>query len=64
VTIGFAGIGRMGLAMARNLLGAGFSLVVWNRTAERCSPLVDIGARVAAAPAALAAADVVVTMSS
>jgi 3-hydroxyisobutyrate dehydrogenase len=64
VTIGFAGIGRMGLAMARNLLGAGFSLVVWNRTAERCSPLVDIGARVAAAPAALAAADVVVTMLS
>ena len=34
----------MGLAMARNLLGAGFPLVVWNRTAERCAPLVDAGA--------------------
>jgi 3-hydroxyisobutyrate dehydrogenase-like beta-hydroxyacid dehydrogenase len=51
VTVGFAGIGRMGLAMARNLLGAGF-------------PLVDAGARAAAEPAALAAADVVVTMVS
>jgi 3-hydroxyisobutyrate dehydrogenase-like beta-hydroxyacid dehydrogenase len=64
VTVGFAGIGRMGLAMARNLLGAGFPLVVWNRTAERCIPLVDAGARAAAEPAALAAADAVVTMVS
>jgi 3-hydroxyisobutyrate dehydrogenase len=46
----------MGLAMARNLLGAGFPLVVWNRTAERCTPLVGAGARAAAEPAALAAA--------
>ena len=37
VTVGFAGIGRMGLAMARNVLGAGFPLVVWNRTAARCA---------------------------
>ena len=64
MTVGFAGIGRMGLAMARNLLGAGFPLVVWNRTAERCIPLVDAGATAAAEPAALAAADVVVTMVS
>jgi 3-hydroxyisobutyrate dehydrogenase-like beta-hydroxyacid dehydrogenase len=54
----------MGLAMARNLLGAGFPLVVWNRTAERCAPLIDAGARAAAEPAALAAADIVVTMVS
>lgn len=54
----------MGLAMARNLLGAGFPLVVWNRTAERCIPLVSAGARATADPAALAAADVVVTMLS
>jgi 3-hydroxyisobutyrate dehydrogenase-like beta-hydroxyacid dehydrogenase len=64
VTVGFAGIGRMGLAMARNLLAAGFPLVVWNRTAERCAPLVDAGASVAAEPTGLAAADVVVTMVS
>ena len=54
----------MGLAMARNLLAAGFPLVVWNRTAERCAPLRDAGATVAPEPAALAAADVVVTMVS
>ena len=54
----------MGLPMARNLLGAGFPLVVWNRTAERCAPLADAGARVVPEPAALAVADVVVTMVS
>jgi 3-hydroxyisobutyrate dehydrogenase/2-hydroxy-3-oxopropionate reductase len=64
LTVGFAGIGRMGLAMARNLLRAGFPLVVWNRTSERCAPLVDEGAVLATGPEALAAADVVVTMLS
>jgi 3-hydroxyisobutyrate dehydrogenase/2-hydroxy-3-oxopropionate reductase len=48
--------------MARNVLRAGFPLVVWNRTAERCVPLVEEGADAAADPASLAAADVVVTM--
>ena len=38
----------MGLAMARNMLGAGFPLVVWNRTAERCAPLVEEEREVAA----------------
>ena len=64
MTVGFAGIGRMGLAMARNVLAAGFPLVVWNRTAERCTPLIDAGARAAAEPTGLADADVVVTMVS
>ncbi len=64
MTVGFAGIGRMGLAMARNLLAAGFPLVVWNRTAERCILLVDAGARAVAEPRGLADADVVVTMVS
>jgi 3-hydroxyisobutyrate dehydrogenase-like beta-hydroxyacid dehydrogenase len=31
-TIGFAGLGRMGSAMAKNLLDAGYDLRVWNRT--------------------------------
>lgn len=64
MTVGFAGIGRMGLAMARNLLRAGFPLVVWNRTPERCLPLVDEGAATVADPRSLARADVVVTMVS
>jgi 3-hydroxyisobutyrate dehydrogenase-like beta-hydroxyacid dehydrogenase len=62
--VAFAGIGRMGLAMARNVAAAGFPLVVWNRTAERCSPLGDAGARVVTDPAELASAEVVVTMLS
>jgi len=61
-TVGFAGIGRMGLPMARNLLRADFPLVVWNRTAERCAPLIEEGAEAFTEPASLAAADVVVTM--
>ena len=61
--VGFIGIGRMGLPMARNVLAAGFPLTVFNRTAERCEPLAAEGATVAATPAELAAAaDVVVTM--
>jgi 3-hydroxyisobutyrate dehydrogenase-like beta-hydroxyacid dehydrogenase len=48
--------------MARNLLHAGFPLVVWNRTPERCGPLLEEGAQVVADPASLAVADVVVTM--
>lgn len=61
--VGFAGIGRMGLPMARNVLDAGFPLTVFNRTPERCDPLVEAGASLAATPAELArASDVVITM--
>ncbi|HEY2054231.1 MAG TPA: NAD(P)-dependent oxidoreductase [Solirubrobacterales bacterium] len=61
--VGFAGIGRMGLPMARNVLDAGFPLTVFNRTPERCAPLVEAGATLAPTPAELArASDVVITM--
>ena len=63
--IGFAGLGLMGSRMARNLLDKGFPLTVWNRSAERCRPLEQAGARVAATPKALAeASDVVVACLS
>jgi 3-hydroxyisobutyrate dehydrogenase len=42
--IGFIGLGIMGKPMALNLLKAGFSLTVYNRTAAKCKPLVDAGA--------------------
>jgi 3-hydroxyisobutyrate dehydrogenase-like beta-hydroxyacid dehydrogenase len=61
-TVGFAGLGRMGLPMARNVLRGGFQLLVWNRTADRCAPLVEEGAHAVGDPAALASAGVVVTM--
>ncbi len=61
--VGFAGLGRMGTPMARNVLRAGFELTVYNRTQERAEPLEREGAAVAETPAALGrGADVLVTM--
>ena len=61
--VGFAGMGRMGVPMARNILRAGNELTVWNRTRERCLPLEQEGATVADTPAGLARGiDVLVTM--
>ena len=42
--ITYMGMGIMGRGMAANLLKAGYPVTVWNRTAERCQPLVDQGA--------------------
>lgn len=53
--IGFAGMGRMGAAMAGRLLTFGHDVTVWNRTTAKIKPLADAGAKVAATPAELAA---------
>ncbi|AZD00541.1 NAD(P)-dependent oxidoreductase [Pseudomonas chlororaphis] len=59
-TLGFAGIGLMGLPMCRRLLAAGYPLVVWNRNREKCAPLLEAGAQLAQTPARLCeAADLV-----
>jgi len=50
-TIGFIGLGAMGLAMASRLLKAGFGLRVYNRTAEKAGPLLEQGAVLARSPA-------------
>lgn len=47
MTLGFIGLGVMGQPMALNLARAGTSLVVWNRSAERCEALRTAGATVA-----------------
>jgi len=61
--VGFVGLGIMGSAMATNLLKAGFKVSVWNRSVDKCAPLVDLGATVAASPRAVAeSSDVVVAM--
>lgn len=62
MTVGFAGLGRMGLPMARNILRAGFPLTVYNRTAGRSALLVGEGAGAVEEPAGLGACDLVVTM--
>jgi 2-hydroxy-3-oxopropionate reductase len=61
--IGFIGIGLMGAPMAANLLRAGFQLQVWNRTASKCDPLLEMGATLATSPVEAArGASAVVTM--
>jgi len=42
---GFLGLGIMGAPMAANLIRAGHGLTVWNRTAEKCDALVQLGAK-------------------
>jgi 3-hydroxyisobutyrate dehydrogenase len=64
-TIGFIGLGIMGRGMARNLLKAGFSVTVWNRTASRMEPLVEAGASAGSSPADVAAnSDIIITCVS
>lgn len=52
--IGFVGLGIMGGGMTRNLLKAGFEVVVWNRTVEKANVLKEQGATVATSPRAVA----------
>lgn len=61
--IGFAGMGAMGAPIARNLLHAGHSVAVYNRTRSRAEALAGDGARVAGSPADVARdAEAVFTM--
>ena len=58
--VGFAGLGRMGLRMARNLARGGHEVTVWNRSP---GPSAAFGGAVVPTPRALAeGSEVVVTM--
>jgi 2-hydroxy-3-oxopropionate reductase len=60
--IGYIGLGLMGKSMARNILKAGFPLVVHNRSQAAVEELVAEGARGAQSPAEVAAqVDIVFT---
>ena len=50
-TIGFIGLGKLGLPIATNLLKAGYNLRVYNRTASKAEPLLAQGAYLASQPA-------------
>src|SRR5260370_27187017 len=64
-TVGFIGLGSMGLPMATNLIKAGFGLRVYNRTAAKARPLLEQGAILARSPAETAApGGIVITMVS
>jgi 3-hydroxyisobutyrate dehydrogenase len=48
--VAILGLGLMGSGMARRLLGAGFPLTVYNRSADKAASLVADGARLAPSP--------------
>src|SRR5439155_10937005 len=61
--IGFIGLGIMGKPMAKNLIKAGFPLVVHNRSRAKVDELVRDGATAAGSPREVASsAEIIITM--
>ncbi|WP_213997123.1 NAD(P)-dependent oxidoreductase [Tepidanaerobacter syntrophicus] len=61
--IGFIGTGVMGKSMAKNLIKAGYELLVYNRTKSKAQELIELGAAWKDSPAEIAKeADAVITM--
>ena len=61
--VGFIGLGIMGRPMARNLLKAGYSLVVHSRSRGPVDELVAAGAKAGTSPKEVASrSDVLITM--
>jgi 3-hydroxyisobutyrate dehydrogenase-like beta-hydroxyacid dehydrogenase len=60
--LGFIGLGRMGSAMAANLVRAGHEVTVFNRTPGKSSALVALGAQEAATLAGACRGETVITM--
>ena len=57
------GLGIMGSGIAHNILKAGYPLTVYNRTKEKATPLIDLGAQWADSPAQAAQnADIVISV--
>jgi 2-hydroxy-3-oxopropionate reductase len=54
LTVGYIGLGLMGKSIARNIMKAGFPLVVYNRSQGAVQELAAEGARAAASPADMA----------
>ncbi|MGU8083070.1 MULTISPECIES: NAD(P)-dependent oxidoreductase [Burkholderia cepacia complex] len=60
--LGFIGLGEMGQAIATNLLKAGHTVRVWNRSRERAEPLAAFGAQIVDTPADAFRGDAVFSM--
>ena len=61
--IAFIGIGLMGLPMSKNILKAGYSLKVFNRSQNKAEPLKNFGAEIASSiKDVVKESDVVITM--
>ena len=52
--LGYIGLGTMGGAMAENLIKAGYTLTVYNRTASKAERFIALGAQLAETPAEVA----------
>ena len=64
-TIGFIGLGIMGKPMAKNLIKAGHSLVIYNRTQSKTEELVSMGADLKNSPKEVSAnASIIITIVS
>ncbi len=50
-TVAVLGMGLLGRGFAENLLSKGHTVRVWNRSADKCAPLVEAGAVAAETPA-------------
>ncbi len=60
--IGIIGLGRMGTAIAKNILKSGFKVTVFNRSESKTTPLIDLGAIKARTPKEVALnSDIVVS---
>ena len=61
-TVGFIGLGIMGLPMATNVIRGGYPVIAWNRTASKVDLAVTAGAQPGASPADVASrASILVT---
>ncbi len=61
--LGFVGTGRMGSRMVRRLIQAGHEVTIYDTIEAAIAPLVEIGAKRAASPAAVASAAEIVLAS-
>ncbi|TCO50648.1 NAD(P)-dependent oxidoreductase [Actinocrispum wychmicini] len=62
--IGWIGAGRMGAALVRRLLDAGYEVALYNRTRSKAEAFVEHGAIMVGRPVELAGRDIVFTMVS
>ncbi len=65
LSIGWIGLGKMGVPMATNLINAEYRVTAWNRSSEKTKALADAGATIAGSIAELAEkTDVIISMVS
>ncbi|MBO0796780.1 MAG: NAD(P)-binding domain-containing protein, partial [Ktedonobacteraceae bacterium] len=63
--LGFVGLGTMGTAIVKRLLGAGHTVTGYNRTRSKAQPLLDAGMRWGETPRQVAeTADITFSMVS